>query len=145
MVYFIQSLLGMLYSAYLSFRGPRRIKLLRNEKIDLGGLKAYSIRGFELSIYCKEIRYRVYHRRFYVRNYDTSCYELFAVVGDNADQRLKDAIRQPVYLPMIVPPFVGKTVLRKKLVEAYLDILIARLRVNNDSPLSRAPLFVPTE
>jgi hypothetical protein len=138
-------LLSLLYAFYLYLKGPRKIKLVSGEKIDLGELRVTSVKGFKLYIYCKELRYLVKHKHWYVPNYHVTCYEMHAQCTTGAPQRLVDATKDSVWLPPVTPTFLGLTVARRRLVDSYLDILISRLSVDNEAAMTRSPLFGDTD
>lgn len=121
-------LFNYLYGKYMLFKGARRIYLPPTENIMPGELTVVSIHGYELTIFCKEIKYRAVYKNSIVPDKVHFVYELFAKCTSDAPDILKRVTQIEVYLPRLTPTYVDWETSKKALVAAYLDILISRLK-----------------
>lgn len=91
-------------------------------------LSGYAIAGYEVHLYCQQMRY--------VRNYLNEwapskayyTFRVFSRTSHDAPRSLKKACELEVDLPRMLPCFMGEGAQRHAAIQAYLDILLLKIR-----------------
>jgi len=118
-------------------RGPKTIIEVQRPDNALGGLRGFTVRGFEIAIYCHRREYRVMYNRWYIRNRTLFAYHVFSVVGVGAPDALRKACELDVHLPPLLHRWNFDSVVRRQQVNAYLDLLEHRLAQENKNGISK--------
>lgn len=109
------------------FRGPKTVFEVKQPNQSLGGLKGFTVRGYEIAIYCHRRDYRIQYERWYIPNRMLVTYNVFSVVGIDAPVSLRKACELDVELPALVGGWSFDHEIRSTAVLAYLDMLEARM------------------
>jgi hypothetical protein len=108
-------------------RGPRYINEIKQPDQALGCLKGFSVRGYEIAIYCHRKSYRVHYKHWYVPDRSFFTYNVFSVISNDAPIALRKACELDVELPALIPRNNFDEEIRRRQVLAYLDLLEQRL------------------
>lgn len=125
-VKFVQQVTTWFYTKLLNLRGTRQLTQLPEQQLHIDGISVLSVRGFRVSFFCQEVRYILTHEN--VRwSKEFVIYRLYSTCDDSAPIRLRRVLTEDVFIPSIVPHMVRHSVRRKLLLEAYIDILKAKI------------------
>ena len=109
-------------------RGPKVMEHIYHPTDSVGRLVASAIFGYELSIYCKRIRYQRKFKRWWVPTQTIDLYEISSRASSNAPTELLRACEVTVVLPALLPAAVDTDLQAHAVIEAYLDILGYKLQ-----------------
>jgi len=120
-----------LVGAYLwlleRIRGTKSVVEVKRTSNELGSLKGFAIRGFEVAIYCQRKEYSIRYDRWYIRDRTRMTYNVFSVVSNDAPKALRIACELDVDLPALVSNWNFDNEIRRTQVHAYLDLLEKRM------------------
>lgn len=88
--------------------------------------------GGTLSIYVQEIRYKVVFKRWYIRNKHFVLYKFSTYCSDDVSQKLREATSSDVYFPDIQFRSFSRLQNKRFLFNAYLDVILERLKRINE-------------
>lgn len=93
----------------------------------LGSLRGYSVRGYEITIFCQRKQYAVKYDKWYIPNVMRTSYRVVGVVTNDAPEALKQACDIYLDLPSFISESNFSHEIRRSVVLAYLDLLEKRL------------------
>jgi len=105
-------------------------------RASIEAMAATSIDGFTTTIHCQERRYICRHKRWYVMNHVVYTYFVFATIQGNASPRLVDACGIERSFPKLLHSWMPSASQKEAAIEAYLDLVIERLRRNDHAPMN---------
>jgi hypothetical protein len=108
-------------------RGTNTVTEIKRPENALGDLRGFTVRGFEIAIYCHRREYHVRYSRWYVPNRTLYSYNVFSVVGHDAPEPLRKACELDVDIPSLVHRWNFDSMIRIRQVNAYLDLLETRI------------------
>lgn len=123
----LKTILGIALFLFERWRGPKTVYERRQPNNQLGCLKGFAVRGYEIIIYCQRKQYVVEYERWYVPNRVTTTYQVFSVVTNDAPKALRKACELDVDLPALVHNWNFDNEIRRAQVLAYLDLLEKRM------------------
>jgi hypothetical protein len=123
---FVKYLSGILL-LWESLKGTKTVREVKHPSNTLGQLVGYSVAGYKLEIYCQRKHYRRSYDKWFIPNKDHMAYRVFSVVSQDAPDSLKKACELDIDIPALLPLAIDDHGHRQAAVNAYLDILIARL------------------
>lgn len=115
-------------------RGPKTVYEIKRIDNELGSLKGFSLRGYEVAIYCQRKEYHIVYQRWYIPNRTRMTYNVFSVVSADAPISLKKACELDVDLPSLINNWHFDNEIRRAQVHAYLDLLEKRMRKYEIAP-----------
>jgi len=95
-------------------------------------LTGYSISGYEVRLYCQKKYYVREYWRWWVPNLRFTTFYVFATATNDAPASLRMACDFEVELPPQAPWFLSTSLQRKAAIRAYLDLVIERMRLDQD-------------
>ena len=122
-----------LYKKFIKIRGPKKIILEPKADASVAELTVQAVSGVEITIFCKEYKYKVSYANRFIPDHTSTCYEVFARCTNDAPERLIAETNESVILPPMANNFVSWDVKRKHLVDAYIKVLAARMVKDNQS------------
>lgn len=123
----VKFIVGGMLLLFQYLRGPKTVKELKHPENALGSLNGFTVRGFEIAIYCHRKVYEVCYARWYVPNRKLVTYHVFSVVSNDAPASLRKACELDVELPALVHRWSFDRHIRHHQVLAYLDLLESRM------------------
>lgn len=124
----LQKIIDFIYVLFLTIRGGNRLRIRPPVNETGDEITVVTLKNYTLTIYCKEIIYKTYYKKFYIQNKQRKIYQLYARCTKEAPDALKNMVESHVYLPNLTPNCISWEISRKQLISAYLDILITRFR-----------------
>lgn len=112
-------------------KGARCVEEIHSPQSLSAQLTGYAVSGYEISLYCQTKQYLCRHLAWWVPNRVFTTYHVFSVVSSDAPQSLREACALDVPLPAMSPRYVSRKLQKKLALNAYLDLLIERLRQQN--------------
>lgn len=109
-------------------KGPKKVYEIKRPANAMGCLKGFTVRGYELAIYCQRKEYHVKYDRWYIPNRITVTYNVFSRVTNDAPKALQKACELDVDLPALVHNWNFDNEVRHAQIDAYLDLLEARMK-----------------
>lgn len=128
MMRLLQLLVGVVLLLFERWRGPKTVYEIKRPDNSLGCLKGFTVRGYELAIYCQRKEYHVKYDRWYIPNRVRVTYNVFSVVTNDAPVALRKACELDVDLPALIHNWHFDNEVRRSQVHAYLDLLEARIK-----------------
>lgn len=114
-------------------KGASTIVEQHNTRDLLVHLAGHSVSGYEVRLYCqRKFFLRVYHSRW-VRDETYSTFRVFSVVSADAPLALRTACEMELDVPAIAPSYLSNDLQKETAIQAYLDILIERIRQDHIS------------
>jgi hypothetical protein len=124
----IQRWVDAFFSLVERLKGEKTVREMHSPGDYLVHLTGYSVSGYEIRLYCqKKIYIREYWRWFIPNEYYVT-FRVFSVVSNDAPSTLKNACELELDLPAMMPKFLSHEVQKECAIQAYLDILIAKIR-----------------
>lgn len=111
-------------------KGPRTTEEVVVPRTRSEGLTGHSVSGYEISIHCQERRYKIRYKRWWMASDEFRLFNVFATVTGDAPDRLKEACKLEMTLPVLLSSLAATEKQREAVINAYLDILIARLETS---------------
>lgn len=105
------------------FKGPRTVSETKSAENALGSLQGYSVRGYQITIFCQRKEYFVHYHKRYIPNTRRTTYRVFSAVSNDAPAALKKACELDVDLPNFISWSNFDNEIRRAAVHAYLDLL----------------------
>lgn len=133
MVRFLKSVLGVVLFLFERARGPKTVTELKRAGNEMGSLKGFAIRGYEIAIYCQRKEYHIRYDRWWIPDRVEVTYNVFSVVSSEAPKALRQACERDVDLPALIHNWNFDNEIRRAQVNAYLDLLEKRLTKNEAS------------
>lgn len=124
---FVKSLLGVVLFLFERIRGPKTVHEVKRPGNEMGSLKGFAVRGYEIAIYCHRKEYHVIYQRWWIPNRLKVTYNVFSVVSNDAPKALRKACELDVDLPALVHNWNFDNEIRRAQVLAYLDLLEKRM------------------
>ncbi len=126
----VQDCLDTLFLFFKRLKGRSSVREEYRPPDLVAFLTGYSISGYEVRLYCQKKYYVREYWRWWVPNVRFATYRVFSAVTSDAPQALRTACEYDAELPPQVPGFLSLNVQRKAAVQAYLDIVIDRMRLD---------------
>ncbi len=115
-------------------KGKKTVYEVMLPKNALGHLVGYAVSGYEVRIYCQKKQYkRMYDSRL-IPDKDTVVYRVFSVVSNDAPEDLREACELDTDIPCQLSPLIDDEGQKEAAVQAYLDLLAARLDTRPKPP-----------
>jgi hypothetical protein len=124
----MRQFVGVVLSCFERFRGPKTVYELERARNCMGGLRGFTVRGYEIVIYCQRKEYQVKYDRWYIPDRIESTYKMFSVVTNDAPEALKRACELEVELPGLIHSWNFDRKICRAQVHAYLDLLEMRIK-----------------
>jgi hypothetical protein len=124
----IQSWLDSAYRWFEKIKGGSIVR--RTYRVsDLGEqLTGHSVAGYEIRLYCQQKHYVREYLWWIFPRQTYSTFRVFGSVTADAPASLKKACELDIDLPRLRPRFLSEALQVEAAIQAYLDILVARLR-----------------
>lgn len=126
----VQNVLDALFLLFKGLKGKSSVREEYRPPDLMAFLTGYSISGYEVRLYCQKKYYIREYWRWFVPNEHFATYRVFSAVTNDAPTSLKHACEFEVELPPMAPSFLSLNLQRKAAVQAYLDIVIERMRLD---------------
>jgi hypothetical protein len=123
-------IVGGVLMLFQCLRGPKTVIEIKRPENALGSLNGFTVRGYEIAIYCHRKEYQIQYARWYVPNRRVVTYSVFSVVSNNAPAALRKACELEIELPALVHNWSFDNDIRRHQVLAYLDLLESRMCAN---------------
>lgn len=133
----VQNCLDTLFLFFKGLKGRSSVREEYRPPDLVAFLTGYSVSGYEIRLYCQKKYYIREYWNWWIPNVRFCTYRVFSAVTNDAPELLRMACEYDVELPPQVPRFLSLNMQRKAAVQAYLDILIERMRL--DQNLYSAP------
>lgn len=88
--------------------------------------------GYDITIYCQRHGYEK-HYAWWPRSKQYSVYYVFSTTTADAPQLIQEACKLEVTLPLLQPGFVDDEMQRHAIIDAYVDLIMERLRLLKQS------------
>lgn len=88
----------------------------------------FYIKGKALSVYCQASTYVLGFNRWFLKNKYFILYRFTSVAEEDMDPRIIKAIQKDIYFPDIAFDLYNQKHKMRVLVNAYMDVLIARMK-----------------
>ena len=111
-------------------KGPRTIEEVVVPRTRSEGLTGHSVSGYEINIHCQERHYKVRYKRWWMSTDEFRQFHVFATYSHDCPDRLKEACKLDITLPVLLNTYASAEKQREAAINAYLDILIARLETS---------------
>ena len=123
----LKNLVGAILWILERTRGTKSVIEVKRTNNELGSLKGFAIRGYEVAIYCQRKEYSIRYDHWYIRDRTKLTYNVFSVVSNDAPKALRIACELDVDLPALVSNWNFDNEIRRAQVHAYLDLLEKRM------------------
>lgn len=123
-------LVGVVLLLFERLRGSKTVYESKRPDNSMGSLKGFTVRGYEVAIYCQRKEYHVKYDRWYIPNRVRVTYNVFSVVTNDAPKALRKACELDVDLPALIHNWNFDNEIRRAQVLAYLDLLERRMSKN---------------
>jgi hypothetical protein len=108
--------------------GPSQVSLDTTVENHVSSLTAVSVHGYEVTINCKAVYFKRQYRRFFMPSRRMAVYSISTVVPPDAPERLHEvATPFNVNMPRDSVYLHDETRQKQRAIEAYLDLLLAKL------------------
>jgi hypothetical protein len=108
--------------------GPSQVKLDSSYRDHVASVTAVSVHGFELTIQCNATYFVREFERAFMPKRRMAVYRISTTVPPDAPPRLQDiAGNFTATIPRDCAYFLGETHQKQRAIEAYLDLLLAKL------------------
>lgn len=124
---YLALLTSALFMMYERWKGAKTVYEIKSPQNNLGSMQGYSIRGYQLTIFCQRREYQVSYDKWYVPNHKRYTYCVTSLVTNDAPDALKVACELDIDLPAFVSHYNFEQVIFSSVVNAYLDLLEKRL------------------
>jgi hypothetical protein len=108
-------------------KGEQVFVLARLDPKAISHLVGQSLIDYEIHIHCQRKQYAKIYRRWPWLKRTYVLYRVFSVITGTAPRDIVEACQIEVDIPAQLPSFVDDDLQRMKAVNAYLDLVIARL------------------
>jgi hypothetical protein len=119
------------YTLWVKFCGPKVIREHRVSQNLYRHLTGYAVAGYEIQFFCHKRSYQRCHALWFIPNRRYFMFRVFCVVSNDAPRSLRNACELELDLPLMTPRFVSEHLQKETAVQAYLDILIGRLKLQH--------------
>jgi hypothetical protein len=123
----IARLLSLLVILLERVKGEQVYVLTKGDPTAVSHLIGQALVDYEIHIYCHRKQYCRIYRRWSWFNRTYVLYNVFSVITGNAPKDIVEACKIEVHIPAQLPSFVEDAFQRRSAVNAYLDLVIARL------------------
>lgn len=124
---YLITLIGVALLFYERFKGTKTVYEIKGPENALGNLQGYSVRGYQITIFCQRKEYVAVYDSKWTPNRKRVLYRVFGVVTNDAPQALKKACELDIHLPSFISPLNMDAEVRRACVHAYLDLLEKKL------------------
>lgn len=124
----IQKVIDFIYVILTKIKGKRKLAFFPLTKKVYTTLEVVTIYGYDIKIHCKCVAFKYVYKKNYLPTKRYYVYSAYGECDDKAPEALKKIIKTKIYFPRLVPFYVSAQANNKIIVEAYLDILISKLR-----------------
>lgn len=126
----VRILASLMTSLVENLKGPRTTEEVVVPRTRSEGLTGHSVSGYEINIHCRERRYKVRYKRWWMGADELRMFHVFATYSNDCPERLKEACKLDISMPALLSSYAPAEKQREAAINAYLDILIARLETN---------------
>lgn len=123
----IRRVLSLLVILLERVKGEQVFVQTRGDPTAVSHLIGQALVDYEIHIYCRRKQYRRIYRRWTWLNRTYVLYNVFSVITGKAPTHIVNACKFEVDIPAQLPEFVEDDLQRRRAVNAYLDLVIARL------------------
>jgi hypothetical protein len=124
--------LDNLLQAWEELKGTKVVKEIIPRDMLQGHLTGYAVAGYEIRLYCQKKTYRREYHWWCIPNREYATYRVFSIVSPDAPTALRKACELEIDLPQMIPSLVSQSYQKQVAIQAYLDILMERIRFEKE-------------